>query len=816
MAVGLVVRTGRKGAKVKGLLATTAVALVLGAPFAHAQSVAKPVQLAQADQARGFTIPAGPLNDALTAFGAQAGMQVSVETAQVQGVTSPGASGRMTPQEALAHLLAGTGFTYRLTGNTATLEKLPPARGGAIQLGPVQVEAAGASKGGSSDPAATEGLHSYAANAATVAGKTAQRLREIPQSVSVITRQQLDDENAITIEDALRQATGITVQTSGNPYLGSAYYARGYALSSEYDGVPSSSSLNVGTPQFDLAMYDRIEVLRGAAGLTQGAGEPGGVVNFARKRPLDTFQTSGSVSVGSWNAFHADGDVTGPLNESGSVRGRLVLAGTDQDFYYDNSHARSGMVYGIVEADLTPTTLFSLSGTVQADAKHGVFQGLPTYTTGGFLDVPQSYNPDPSWTRIGQTSEEVFAELSQRLGDDWQIKGSLRYHNTTTSARYAATETGVNPIDNTADYFSTIDHTDFSWLAADVNATGSFDLLGRTHQLLIGVNYDESRHRDQYGGSYFPGVNVLAPNIADPNDVPTGDFRSPSEQYGAYGQLRLSLMDPLTLVLGGRLTHYDSQTGSGSYGGDVPRISNPGGTNAKFTPYAGLLYAVDSDISVYANYASIFVPQTELTQAGNALPSRVGNEYEVGAKGSFFDNGLNASVALFDLQDKNRAYNFPIGSFFYLATGKVETKGFEFELSGSPLPGWDIFAGYTYVDAQYDADATNQGQAYAANVTPRHNFKLWSVYRFSDGVLNGFSAGGGVLASSSLVGDQVRQSGYAVFSGQLGYKIDDHWQATVTVNNIADTRYYQTVNWTGSGNYFGDPRNVMFTLRTTY
>lgn len=807
-------KRGRRIAPAMASLMLTTTAVGLGAIAAAP---------ACAQDARNYNIPAGPLADVLNQYARQAGVELAYKADVTGSASSAGLKGSYGIAEGLSRILGGTGVTYRQTGLHAfTLEPAPTADAGAVLLGPVRVAAdAGSppvspSSNGSSDPAASEGTHSYAARAATVSGKAPQTLRGIPQSISVITRRQLDDQNLFTITDAMKYVPGITVAVNGNPYLGASYYARGYALSSEYDGVPSTASLNTGNPQFDLAVYDRIEVLKGSSGLLQGSGEPGGVVNFARKRPLDTFHVGADVSVGSWDNFHGDADVTGPLNRSGSIRGRLVLAGQDRDYFYDNSHTRSGTAYGIIEADLSPDTLLSVSGTIQHDKQNGVFQGLPSYLGGSLLDVPRSFNPDPDWTRSSQTTKEAFGQITQRLGGDWELRGSLRYRTTGSQVRYATTNDPVDPVTNITDYASSIDLTRYNWLGADVNATGSFSLLGRSHQVLIGANYDRITTRDQYGGTTFGDVDIFGSLFPDPHDVPVGDFRTTTEQFGVYGQIRLRLLDGLSAIVGGRLTHYRAWTGNGDYGEPVPMTKSPGGTDHKFTPYDGIIYDVTSHVSVYASYADIFVPQTLPTQDGSALPPRSGRQWEVGAKAGLLDDKLNISGALFDLQDNHRAYNFPVGSFFYTATGKVETKGAEIEISGSPLPNWDISAGYTYLHSKYEKDADNQGEAFNAAVTPHHNLKLWTVYHFTRGILDRFDLGGGLLASSALKGDGVHTGGYAVFSGQVGYRLNDHWQATVTVNNIGDRKYYQTITFPYSNNYYGDPRSVIFAVKMRY
>lgn len=334
----------------------------LGMVPAAAQEAAVPAG------ARIFAIQPQPLVDAMREFSSVTGIQVAYAASIGNGVQSPGVSGSYSPAEALSRLLTGTRLTYRFTGpNAITLEPAPTADTGTVQLGPVRVEAVdegtAVAMTSHADPAASEGTRSYAPRAVTVAGKTAQTPRDIPQSISVVTRERLDDQHLISLVDALRYTTGVTVPENGS---GSPdYYARGYPLGIQYDGVPATNGLTGYAPQFDLAMYDRVEVLKGPAGLLQGSAEPAGTINLVRKRPLDRFAANAQLSVGSWNNVFGDLDVSTPLNTSGTIRARAVLAGQDRDFFYDDVHERHGLAYAIVEADPSPDTTLSLSGAIQ-------------------------------------------------------------------------------------------------------------------------------------------------------------------------------------------------------------------------------------------------------------------------------------------------------------------------------------------------------------------------------------------------------------------------------------------------------------------
>jgi len=742
-------------------------------------------------------LAAQPLGSALIQLANQYSLSLAYSPDIVAGLNAPAVSGSLTVDQALQRLLSGTGIEFTRNGSNLSLTRAAPAAS-ATTLSTVTVTAESAD-------ARTEGTGSYTTRNVTL-GKGETALLDIPQSVSVITRQRMDDQNMTTIGDAMRQATGITTKVNDNPYLNNQYFARGYALSSELDGIPSYSSLNVGAPQFDLAMYDRIEIIRGSAGLLEGSGEPGGLVNFARKRPTADFQASGSISAGSWDYYHSDLDVSGSLNQSQSLRGRAVISGTDQNHFYGNSNAQSAMLYGIVEYDIDPATLLSVSGTVQRDVRKGIMSQLPAYSNGSLLDISPRDNPFPDWSSAHQNTEEGFIELNHNFQNDWKARASFRYRHSTNDAKYVGVYTDVDPLDNTASYFPAADKTEFGWAGADVNFSGPFQLFGRTHRLLIGANYDRLDSKDNYsnvdGGTIDFDQLV---HIPEPSLPYTGVYKVRTEQFGVYGQARLQILDPLTLVVGGRVSNYKQYVGIGDYGTSPDMEKQPGNVSHKVTPYAGLIYKVTPDTSVYASYSDIFVPQSQLSASGSALPPRSGRQYEAGVKNSMFDGKLNASAAVFRLQDRNRAY-YVSDVFYYRAAGRVDMNGFEAEVTGSPLPGWDLSAGYTYLDPHYETEQDDLSM-----VTPRHNIKLWSNYRFQQGsTLEKFNVGAGILASSPLKSSTVNTPGYVTASLQVGYQINPKTSATLTVDNVLGKTYYQSLG------YYGNPRSVMLALRTRF
>lgn len=777
-------------------------------------------QQAPASSAHTFAIEAQPLVDAMREFSRETGIQVAYTAAIGSGVQSPGVSGSYSPAEALSRLLTGTGLTYRFTGaNAVTLEPAPNAGAETVQLGPVRV-AADDQQGATiptpkTDRAATDRSRSYAARAATVAGKTPQTLREIPQSISVVTRQRLDDQNIVTLEEALRQTPGVTAMTYNQT---AGYFAiRGFQPEIQYDGIPSLGDASYAVA-YDLAIYDRIEVLRGPSGLMQGNGEPAGTVNLVRKRPHDTFGWAGSLMAGRWNNFHGDLDITGPLNAAGTIRGRVVAAGGDRDYFYDFVHQKHWTLYGIVEADITPNTTFTLSGTIQDRDVKGFDYGQSAYVNQTFLNAPRSSYFGLDWANAKPKNREAYASLDHDLGGGWTTKASVAYRYETFPTLYGFIGNFVN-LDNSADSYSVrSQYNRDSNVTSDAYIAGPVSLFGRTHTVTIGANYGWR--------SYINRLNFVNVSVADiynidiPNISSTIPLRQRNdihmEQYGAYGQLKLNVADPLKILLGGRVSSFHSKIRRGQPFGAFQK-DNLGKADWHFTPSAALLFEPTKNVTLYGSYVSIFVPQANRTVGGDFIKPRTGEQFEIGAKAALLDGALNASLALYSLTDRNRALADSANPGFAIAAGKIRSRGVEAELSGEPLPGWSVSAAYTYLQTKFLSDPTNQGKIFSLE-EPKHTVKLWSLYRFGEIDEPGFQVGAGVryqTATTRFSAGGPVQEAYAIADAQVGYRLNEQWSATLSVTNLFDKHYYIRVPGQFFG-FYGEPRNVTVTLRKAF
>ncbi|MDR1936166.1 MAG: TonB-dependent siderophore receptor, partial [Candidatus Accumulibacter sp.] len=522
----------------------------------------------------------------------------------------------------------------------------------------------------------------------SVGGKEAVKPREIANSVSVITEQRIQDQNLKTVSEALEYATGVTV--TANEDQTSQFRARGHYLGVSYDGIPNGTIQ--GVQQLDLPIYEQVEILRGPAGVfagteTYGAGL-GGTVNLVRKRARNVFGVSGSAGVGSWANYRGEVDVTGPLNEAKTVRGRAVFSAQDRDYFYDRTHTRKLLGYATLDFDITPSTTVSLAFTSQNDDTDAMYFGLPAEAaTGRLLKGSRSANPAPRWNESTWETQDYIAELEHRFDNQWTAKIKLNHRDQNASADYAFVSSALSAT-NTVSYRYQRYDVDYRRDAVDVFLSGPFRLLGREHRALVGYNWYKAIERADY--SYGPTVTGLpfggpVPQIRDPYNNDTG-WLDETRQSGYYGQLRLSVTEPLTVIVGGRFSDYSNRTrdASPSPRGDWVQY---GKENDHFTPYAGVIYDLNRNYSVYASYADLFVPQYARKADGSMLDPREGRQAEVGIKGEFFDGRLQASAAYFNLRDTNRPYADPDNPGFYLNQGEVESKGWELEVSGSPAPG---------------------------------------------------------------------------------------------------------------------------------
>ncbi|MGC3985542.1 MAG: TonB-dependent siderophore receptor [Pseudorhodoferax sp.] len=805
-----------------GVARSALVIALAGAGLAAGIVAPAQAQEAAAPQ-RDYRIAAGPLDEVLTQFGRSAGILLSFSAADTAGLRSAGLQGRHSVRSGLDALLAGTGMAALAQPNGAYVLRKPavpasaaPAATGNTVLREVRVTAQ------AERSATTEGSQTYQARAVTLA-KGEQALKDIPQSISVLTRAQIDDMGLTDLREAANQVTGM-VGAKGVGQ-GMVLSARGFQIDAwQYDGVPVPRNMyalgNWATE--GLVFFDRMEVLRGASALLQGTGSPGGAVNLVRKRGQAGRALTLTARAGSWDRYGLQLDAGGPLDAAGSVRGRVVLDESRSHSFIDDVNDRTQSLYAALDIDLAPTTTLGLAVSDSDSKGRPMVRGLPLYADGSDIGLPRSTYTGASWNRARIHQTTVYADLDHRFGSDWRLKVSalhMREKNTSVHQRMqgspAADGSGMT-------YANWSTDLDSERLGMDAYVSGRFDALGLRHEVTVGANYSRYTSDDLVARLFTTGGNIFAIDHdrtwQDLSTIlaSTGSWSSAStydvRQKGIHASWRAKLTAPLTAIAGARVSWYDYlYTSTQAY---------PNTAHGEVTPYLGLVHALDDQWSAYGSFTNVFIPQSERNLNGAVLDPVTGSNYELGLKGELLQGRLNASFAVFRYDHRNRAVNDVDGGYacdgWYCsrASGKVRSQGFEAEANGEVARGLQLSAGYTYNTTRFLSDPGNQGKTYS-QWTPKHLVRVWSNYRLP-GDWQRLSLGGGVTVQSHTLGYNrtYTMPGFAVWGARLAWQATPEVSLAVNINNLLDKRYYVPgFNETNGNNDYGNPRNVMFTLK---
>lgn len=763
-----------------------------------------------------YSIAPGSLDAVLGSFGQQSGVMIAVDSSLTTGIRSSGLSGNFAVDEGLQRLLAPLGLQAVTDGDGYRVIARPAQGNGELQLQATQVTS-------NQLGTITEGSGSYTPGTIATATRMVLTPRETPQSITVITRQHMDDFGLNSIDEVMRHTPGITVSTFDSERTN--YYARGFSVENfQYDGIPTlrNSAYSSGQTLSDMAIYDRVEILKGATGLLTGAGAPGATINLIRKKPTREFKASIDVGAGSWDNYRTQVDVSGPLTDSDNIRGRAVAAYQDKHSFMDRYERKTGVYFGTLEADLSDDTLLTLGFDYQNNDPHasGWSGSRPLFDRNGErIDVKRSYNNGANWSRWEQTTQSVFATLEHSFANGWVGKGQVTHQVNSYDAPLGSVMSGPFPATGLssiyANKFTGTTRTD----AADAYFSGPFSLAGREHELVIGASASSAHWKGKdYGNPTFLSANVVDfwnfdGKTTEPDwGAPTQYNDTTTRQTAGYISARFNLTDDLNLLLGTRLANYWL---TGDY-----HTTETG----RLVPYVGATYDLNDNFTAYASYTDIFMPQTYNRDRDNkVLEPDEGKNYEVGIKGEFYGGRLNTSLAYFEVHESNRAepdaeYNAnPTNpSILYASVGtKAKAKGFEAEMSGELAPGWQAQAGFTHKIIRGSDDEK------ISTWEPEDQLSLYTTYKFK-GPLDRLTIGGGARWQNrswqniyNRAKDQYQdfsQDAYWLVDAMAKYQISEHLSTTVNVNNLFDKQYYTNIGFYNTA-YYGDPRNVMVNTR---
>lgn len=654
--------------------------------------------------------------------------------------------------------------------------------------------------------------------------KMALTARDIPQSVSIVSKQRMQDQQLQSLNDVLSNTTGIR-GVSGDMDR-TNYYSRGFIIDNYMvDGIPTAfaSRWNLGDAQTDMALYERVEVVRGATGLLTGPGNPSASINMVRKH-ADSKEFTGNLeaSYGSWDKQRYVADLSAPLSPEGNVRGRVVAGYEDKNSFIERYGFEKKFIYGVVDADLTDKTKLSVGYEfTQVDTDSPMWSGSPRWNTDGTqTHLRRGYNTSPEWAYNNKENKKVFVNLQQNFDNGWNITLNGTHNEMLLDSKqlyidgYFDKNTGIGtspyanyPVVGGTGYNTGKRKVD----AVDAFASGPYELLGRQHELMVGVNY--SRQDNKY---YSAWANISPTELGNFNNF-NGNFpetdwnpREPASdtqlvrQKSAYVATRISLADPLHVILGARYTNWNRET------------LNAEMEKNNTTPYGGVIWDFYDNWSAYASYTSVFQPQDYQDATGGYLSPVIGKNYEAGVKSDWLNSRLTTSISVFrseldNVAEATGATNPDTGNAIYVGKSGVVSRGVEFEVNGALTDNWQMtFGGTTYVAEDRDGENYN-------SQLPRTSFNLFTSYRLP--MLDQLTLGGGVNWQSKTYKDvgapdgngtwRARQGSYALVDLFARYDVTKNLSVQGNLNNLFDKEYDENV---GSGGIvYGEPRSFSVT-----
>ena len=762
------------------LLSATALAATLPAQSARAQQAEDATQ-----QTYRFDIPAGSLSTALTRFSRKTGIEFVAPNGVLGDRSTQGVSGRHAVPAALDRLLAGTGLDYELSDGAIRLRDPQAAQSsdGVRQMDPIQVTSGTGSGTGPVD--------GYVPERSTTGTKTNTPITEVPQSLSVVSSQQVEDQGATSIEESLQYVPGVVAQPYGRDIRFNQFSVRGFSGTEE---ATYADGLQVGAGTFTVPRLEpygqqRIEVLRGPSSVLFGDGSPGGVVNLVSKRAPEELLAEAGIEYGSHDWKQLKFDVGGPLSETPGISARLTGLARDAETIVDHSQDDKLFLAPTVRFDLSEDTRFTILSSYQKEQQFS-FGTLPidgTLRSNPNGQIPREFFVgDPNFDEFETERASIGYEFEHRFNDAVMVRQNARYAHVTNEQAVvygSVLQPDQRTLSRTA--FTVDDGLD-AW---NVDTQAHVDVgLGPTeHKILAGVDYQRREAANERGFGTAPSIDIFDPaygvQVADPATYLDNEITQ--DQVGFYLQDQIHAFEDLILTLGVRHDRLEQET-----------TDQLAGTSAEYddqeTSYrAGIGYNLPYGITPYASYSESFQPVIGTGSDGEPFVPKTARQYEAGVKVA--PDGLDAlfTGAVYQLTEKNIQTPDPNNPNLTIQGGKVRSRGVELSVQANLLNALNVVASYTYTDAEAVEGTSTLPEGNTPTVTPKHAATAWANYKVPSGVLQGVVLGGGVRFVGETYGDganSITNPSHTVVDARIGYQ----WRGVefgLRANNLFDNDY---------------------------
>jgi iron complex outermembrane receptor protein len=752
-----------------------------------------------------FNLPNQALSESLKAVGAQTNTNIMAPPQLVDAIRAPAINGAMTTREVLAKLLDSTKLEYYFVNDrTVVIRKQSAADAtqttGAV-MGSDEVE-----------EVVVRGVQFRYEDDVSSASKMPLAVKDTPQTVKVVTHDLIEFAGMRKFDDFYKVDASTAPSHTGNQY--SRNYFRGFesfgSNSMKVDGFRTT-----GLVQFDLAPFERFEVVKGSTSTLYGQNAIGGTFNAISKMPQKQFGGSGAVEVGSFDHYRADLDFYGPLTADGDLSYRLVAARLDEQSYLDFVYDRRTVLAPTLKYEFSEDTSLTTRVYYQ-QSDFSSYNGFGTQFIGTDASDPaqqissnyrvprvsESRTGNSPWNDSNKEALVAGTQLEHRFGS-WMLRSNLQYTDIDTVSP-GALVLGTDR-DGFSDSVVYVYDADGNTYAGEVNLFGDVELFGRRHTLFFGADYAKENLDSVTSSNYLPGrtsgFSILTPNydlLRAPDPAVGYDtiYKSAAENKssGLTAQVLLRPLDDLTVSLGTRYSH-DVQLNRAACcsAGDTLGATQELKAN-EWTYQTGVTYAVLPSLNVYASYGTTFTPQSGLGTSGQAIAPEKGTAREIGLKGDAPGRKLSYSVAIFEMERSNISQSIP-GSPFLSLIGVQSSKGVELDLQGELLQGWELYTSMAWMKAEYTEGEFKGIQPPNA---PRFGASVFTSYEIQGGALRGLGFGGGVVHKRGrdtadlnrgipidLLGDITEVDVRAFYSLA-------QWQLDLSVSNLLDERYYST------------------------
>lgn len=659
----------------------------------------------------------------------------------------------------------------------------------------------------------TEGSGSYTVDTMNTATKFNMSIKDTPQSVSVMTNQNMKDKNLLSLLDVTNNMVGLNILTEDSERFN--IISRGFTVDYyQIDGV--TTNLTDETQQ-DTIIYDRIEVVKGANGLVSGAGNPAASINLIRKHANSKeFEGSLNLQAGSWNTYRTDVDLSSGLNEDGSIRGRLIFSHEDKESFRDYYEKKRDVLYGVVDIDIEDSSTLSIGASYQKDeAKGATWGGIPAFFSNGVqTNFDSSTSFTPTWATMPTTTKTIFTNFKHVFPNDIKLNVNYSYLEAQTQPTMALYSyySGLLADQNTG-----LGANIYPWLAniknksssLDINTVIPFEFSNKHHEVILGLT---SSTKTYHSVNSKPINNTSVANIYNWNpNIPK--FISDGNPYVTYDNHvseqslylagNFSLSEDLRLISGARLTNWNINSGKTKWL-DKVEIEHKN----VITPYIGLTYDLNNNHSFYTSYSDIFNPQDKLDKNGDKLDPIEGKNYEIGIKGEYFNKSLTSSLSLFRIEQNNLAQadgnNVIPGTTnqAYTAAEGVTSKGIEFELLGKLTDNLESSFAVSHFEAK------DNGGSDVNTLVPRTDIMISSKY-----TINQLTLGATAKWKSDISHDTspLEEGNVLTVDMMTQYKFSEDIVSQLNISNLFNKQYFINFPY-GTQYVYGDPRKITLSL----